>query len=71
MPSRVFMLSLRPSGEVKMKTKQVWAEEILKYLQDNPVKSSEEVMDQIEQIVDWVQKDTIASLAPAEGIRMQ
>lgn len=54
-----------------MKTKQVWAEEILKYLQDNPVKSSEEVMDQIEQIVDWVQKDTIASLAPAEGIRMQ
>ena len=53
-----------------MKTKSDWAEEIIKYLQDNPVKSIEEAKVQIETIVDWIQEDCLTSV-PAESIRMQ
>lgn len=56
-------------GTLKMKSKEAWATEIIKYLQDNPVHGLEEATEQIETIVGWVQIDTLNSI-PAESIHM-
>lgn len=43
-----------------MKSAQVFAQEIIKYMQDHPVKTLSGAEQQIEKIVGWVQADALA-----------